>query len=128
MRDELAGNADNECIGSTVEARASVRYRLSTPAVFSWDGHAGGRFLGEGDTRDISKGGAYILTPTCPPTGIMIQLKIFLTPPDPAGRSLRITTEGRVLRVEYPADSMARGGFAIESKGFQIVLAERGEN
>src|ERR1700730_14829425 len=103
-----------------MEARASIRYRFGTPAVFSWQGQAGGRLKGDGITRDISVGGAYILTPTCPPPEAVIQLEIFLTSPGTTGRSLRIVTEGRVLRVEHPANSKARGGFAIAGKRFEI--------
>jgi hypothetical protein len=103
-----------------MEARASVRYRFGTPAVFSWEGQSGGRLKGEGITRDISVGGAYILTPTCPPPKVVIQLEIFLTSPGTTGRSLRIAAEGRVLRVEHPAKGKARGGFAVASESFEI--------
>jgi hypothetical protein len=65
-----------------MEARAPVRYRFGTPAVFSWEGQSGGRLKGEGITRDISVGG-YILTPTCPSPKVVIQLEIFLTSPGP---------------------------------------------
>jgi hypothetical protein len=103
-----------------MEARASVRYRFGTPAVFSWEGFAGSRLKGEGVTRDISVGGAYILTSTCPPCEIVIQLEIFLSSPATSGRQVKIATEGRVLRVEHPAESTARGGFAVVGKGFEI--------
>jgi hypothetical protein len=103
-----------------MEARASVRYRFGTPAVFSWESQAGGRFKGEGLTRDISVRGVYILTPTCPPPKVVIQVEIFLTSPGATGHSVRIVTEGRVLRVEHPAKGKARGGFAVAGKGFEI--------
>jgi len=103
-----------------MEARASVRYRFGTPALFSWDGHAGGRLKGDGVTRDISVCGAFILTPTCPPVGVVIQLEILLTAPDGTGNSVSIATKARVLRVEQAADGEARGGFAVASKGFEI--------
>ena len=105
-----------------MEARASVRYRFGTPAVFSWKGQAGGRLKGEGVTRDICIGGAYILTPTCPPPEAVIQLEIFLTPSHgTTGRQLKIVTEGRVLRVEHPAKSKTQDGFAVAAKGFEIL-------
>jgi hypothetical protein len=104
-----------------MEARASVRYRFGTTAVFSWEDKAGGRLKGGGVTRDISVGGAYILSPTCPPTEIVILLEIFFTFSGNTRRPLRIATEGRVLRVEHPTDSRARGGFAVAGKGFEIL-------
>jgi hypothetical protein len=111
-----------------MEARTSVRYRFGTLAVFSWEGQAGNRLKGEGITRDISVGGAYILTPTCPPPKAVIQLEIFLTSPGTTGRSLRIVTEGRVLRVEHQANSKARGGFAVGGKCFEIRDVATGPN
>ena len=105
-----------------MEARASVRYRFGTSAVFSWKSQAGSWLKGEGVTRDICIGGAYILTPTCPPPEAVIQLEIILTPsPGTNGRQLKIVTEGRVLRVEHPAKNKARDGFAVEGEGFEIL-------
>ena len=105
-----------------MEARASVRYRFGTPAVFSWEGRAGGRLKGEGITRDISVGGAYILTPTCPPPDVVIQLEIFLTTPGASGHSVGIAAKGRVIRIEHAAESKAPSGFAVASKGFEILV------
>jgi hypothetical protein len=102
-----------------MEARASVRYRFGTPAVFCWEGFAGSRLKGEGVTRDISVGGAYILTSTLPPCKAVIQLEIFFNSPA-TGRQVKIATEGRVLRVEHPAENTARGGFAVVGEGFEI--------
>ena len=105
-----------------MEARASVRYRFGTLAVFSWEGQAGNRLKGEGITRDISVGGAYILTSTFPPPDVVIQLEIFLTSPGTTGHSVGIAAEGRVLRIEHATEGRARGGFAVASKGFEILV------
>jgi hypothetical protein len=105
-----------------MEARASVRYRFGTPAVFSWEGRAGSRLKGEGITRDISVGGAYIVTPTCPPADVAIQLEIFLTSPGTTGHSVGIAAEGRVLRIEHAVEGGAGSGFAVASKGFEILV------
>ena len=105
-----------------MEARASVRYRFGTPAVFSWAGHSGGRLKGEGITRDISVGGAYILTPTCPPPKVVIQLEIFLTSPGTTGRSLRIAAEGRVLRVEQQLGAGREEGSRLRVTALKFVM------
>jgi hypothetical protein len=105
-----------------VEARASVRYRFGVPARFWWAGQAGARLQGEGVTRDISVSGAYILTATYPPADVVVQLEIVLTPPDTTGHSVKIATEGQVLRIEHSAEGKARGGFAVASKGFEILV------
>jgi hypothetical protein len=106
-------------LNQKMEARASVRYRFGIPAVFSWETLAGGRLTGEGITRDLGVGGAYILTPTYPPPQAVIWLEVFLTAPK-TGRSLKIATEGRVLRIDHRA-SRKQGGFAVAANGFRIV-------
>src|ERR1700688_2970979 len=104
-------------LNQKMEARACVRYRFGIPAVFSWDTLAGGRLTGEGITRDLGVGGAYILTPTCPPPQAVILLEVFLTAPK-TGRFLKIATEGRVLRVDHDRKQC---GFAVAANGFRIL-------
>jgi hypothetical protein len=109
---------------SKVEARTSVRYRFGLPARFWWQGQAGRRLQGDGFTQDISVCGAYIQTSTFPPADVAVQLEILLTSPDATGHLVTLASEGRVLRVEHATDSKTPGGFAIVSKGFEIVVVE----
>ena len=106
-----------------MEARASVRYRFGTPAIFSWEGQSGGHLKGEGTTRDISIGGTYIVSPTCPPTDSLVKVEIFLTSRNACGRSVTIVTVARVLRVEHSANDRGQSGFAVAStsKGFELL-------
>jgi hypothetical protein len=107
-----------------VDVRASVRYRLEATVVFTWECQAGRRLQGEGITRDISVAGAYILTPTCPPAEVLVQLQVFLPWPGAGGRSVRIKTEAIVIRVEH----VERGeGFAVVSPGFTLMWAATAE-
>src|SRR5271166_1015380 len=86
----------------STELRNRVRYRLSAAAVFAWEGPQHGRLLGEGVTRDISLTGAFVFTRTCPPVGATLELDVFLSPtPGNGGRTVRIKTEARVIRVEH---------------------------
>jgi PilZ domain len=117
-----AQKAPETCLrGQKAEARSAVRYRFGTPALFSWDGSGKGRLKGEGITRDISVGGAYIVTSTCPPPDATIHLEIFLTSAGTNGHHVKIVTDGWVLRVEHRGKVKARSGFAVESKGFEII-------
>lgn len=104
----------------STELRNRVRYRLSADAVFGWEGLQGNRLLGEGLTRDISVAGAFIFTRTCPPVGATLDLDIFLSPvPGSGGRTVRIKTEAKVIRVEH---SDAVEGFAAVSKDFTLLF------
>jgi len=103
-----------------VECRNRVRYRLSAAAVFAWEGPQHGRLLGEGVTRDISLTGAFVFTRTCPPVGATLELDVFLSPtPGNGGRTVRIKTEARVIRVEH---SSSAEGFAAVSQDFTLLF------
>jgi hypothetical protein len=111
-----------------VEVRASVRYWFGVPATFWWVGKDGGRFWGEGVTRDISVAGAYIFTAATPPSDMAIHLEVTLTTPDDVGNSVKLAAESRVVRIEHPRKDGARGGFAVSSKGFDIRVAGNPDN
>jgi hypothetical protein len=101
-----------------VELRKQVRYRLSASAVFAWQGANRSRTVGEGITRDISLGGAFILSSTCPPVGATAQLDVFLSPAHSgASRTVRFKTEATVTRIERPA---APQGFAVASRDLKM--------
>jgi hypothetical protein len=116
--DSSDGRTERAC--QQVELRTIVRYRLGAPVVFSWRGQGPVRLQGEGITRDISARGAFILTPTSPPAEVMVMMEIFLPPLRDAGQSVRLVTEGRVIRIEHPAAETAQDGFAVVSEGFDI--------
>jgi hypothetical protein len=110
----------------SMELRNRVRYRLSADAAFTWQGPQQNRLLGEGKTRDISVGGAFIFTRTCPPIGARIDLDIFLPLDQPSGaRIIEIKTEATVIRVEH---APAGEGFAAISHDFELLFdGDRGD-
>jgi hypothetical protein len=65
-------------LGAPMELRREIRYRLDAPALFYWESAQHKRLRGEGVTRDISVFGAFILTPTCPPIDVPIQVEVVL--------------------------------------------------
>jgi hypothetical protein len=95
-----------------VELRSAVRYPVRASVVFSWQG-PDGLVQGEGVTRDISKTGVYVRTPTSPPLSVAVQMEIFLPPIEPEGKAMKVLSEGPVIRVEHPSENEAHGGFAI---------------
>jgi len=99
----------------THEVRHGIRYPLRAPATFSWHGLDGAAHQGRGSTRDISEGGAYIVTRSCPPLRAMIDLAIrFSSLPGPAP-SYRLELSGRVVRIEPLLHSKESWGFAVAS-------------
>lgn len=77
-------------------------------------------------TRDISLAGAFIFTRTCPPVGATLELDIFLSPaPGSKGRTVRIKTDAKVIRVEHSA---AAEGFAAVSKDFTLLFDSNTRN
>ena len=77
-------------------------------------------------TRDISLAGVFIFTRTSPPVGVALELDIFLSAaPGSGGRTVRIKTEAKVIRVEHSA---AAEGFAAVSKDFTLLFDSNTRN
>jgi len=101
-----------------MEMRKEIRYRLDAPALFSWESSQHERLHGEGITRDISVFGAFIVSPTCPPVDVPIQVEVVLpslTGPKPV---IRVSGEARVLRVDHNSKGEGENGFAVMSQDF----------
>ena len=101
------------------ELRSRVRHRLAAEAVFLWRSAEGGWLHGEGVTRDLSVGGAFLFSLTCPPVGATIQLDVLLFPLHGGTRSLRLKTEATVIRVEHESD-VGNEGFAVVLEGLNL--------
>jgi hypothetical protein len=104
------------------ERRKSIRYRVGVPALFYWKSGGGDHFQGEGITRDISVVGAYIMSATCPPADLPIDLEIIL-PSGPSVGKPRIKAKTRVLRVEHGVGGRARSGFSVMGDCFKLRTA-----
>src|SRR6266566_4797240 len=104
--------------GAPMEMRREMRYRLDASALFSWESAQHTRLQGEGVTRDISVFGAFIVTPTCPPIDVPIQVEVVL--PSLTGRRpvIRVSGAARVLRVDHSSRGQGENGFAVVSKDF----------
>jgi|SRR5579872_343581 len=101
-----------------MELRRELRYRLDAPAFFIWETAEHKRLHAEGITRDISVFGAFIVTATCPPVDIPIQVEVVLpslTGPKPV---IRVSGAARVLRVEHSSKDAGENGFAVVSEDF----------
>ena len=91
---------------SEVLKRIKLRVRAELPLVFTYETTAKSAI-----TRDISVGGAYILTDNAPPLGSKISLTIRVTQPDrvDVGR-----IGARVVRVNEVETSFEEAGFAVQ--------------
>jgi len=103
-----------------VELRSAVRYPIRASVVFAWQGPQG-PLQGQGVTRDISKAGVYIRTPTSPPTAVAVQMEILLPSIEPEGKAVKVLSEGRVIRIEHPSGNEVQGGFAALTEDSSIV-------
>lgn len=106
-----------------VDLRKSPRYPVDAPADFSWIDSLGKAHGGEGHLRDISVGGVFLLTPTPPPPGALVRLRIALPLLPDAVSGMRMEAETRVLRVELPDPVSDRRGFAALTESF--ILQEQ---
>jgi hypothetical protein len=108
-----------EAADNSLERRKIIRYRMRAQVIFHWSRSRKERFQGEGTTRDVSLGGAYILTTTCPPVSTTVQMEIIF-PPLHSVSSTRIRAKMKVLRVEPAIAGERRGGFSVIGKAFSV--------
>jgi hypothetical protein len=104
------------------QVRRQIRYPLRAPVTFHWIGRDGATHEGKGNSRDISEGGAYIVTRSSPPMGAGVMMEIRFPYLPELDRFHRIEMEGRVVRVDLLLDNRAGWGFAISSQ--RTVLQE----
>ncbi len=69
--------------------------------------------MGEGNTRDVSVQGAFILTSTMPPPDCAIQVDLLLPSLSGMEGMMRITGKARVIRLERPSSDTWIHGFAV---------------
>jgi hypothetical protein len=103
---------------SSVERRHAIRYELQIPVAFFWENATGGKFQGEGVTRDISEAGVYVFTEECPPPKSKVRVEIMLAQPGIASASLK--GKMQVRRVEATTEKSGRCGFALGGKTFSL--------
>ncbi len=107
------------------ERRRTKRYRMTTAAIFHWNGPDDQQFQGEGATRDMSVEGVFVLTATCPPAKASVQMEVILPLSDGASTA-QMKAEMTVLRVDHDIAGNNRSGFSAVGKGFLLsTFSER---
>lgn len=95
------------------DQRTAGRYALNARVNFSWTGRNRERREARGNTRDVSRKGAYVIAVECPPPGTAVALSILLPAIAGESRASRIDSDACVVRVESPRSTEFRGGFAV---------------
>jgi hypothetical protein len=106
-------------------ARTALRYPVTGPAFFRWKDANGNQFEGAGNSRDVSKTGAFVLTADAPPVGADIELLISFVALRNAMTTEPVQLVGRVLRVEQIAAGKGVGGFAVLTR--EVIFPGRDE-
>lgn len=70
----------------------------------------------QGQSYDTSEMGAFILANTCPPVGVEVNYKMYLSPSPGASGEEFLEGVGKILRVEQAHGGEGRNGFAILSQ------------
>jgi len=109
------------------QVRRQIRYPLRAPVTFKWIGRDGAVHEGKGNSRDISEGGAYIVTRSSPPIGAGVLLEIRFPHLPELDRFHRIEMDGHVVRVDLLLDNRAGWGFAIASRRTVLQEVDDGE-
>jgi len=85
---------------------------MRAPAFYSWQGAGGAPLEGQGETRDISFLGAFVLSESLPPPGAHLEINVYLPAATGTRKSVQLRGEGKVLRVTGKAATGS--GFAAE--------------
>jgi hypothetical protein len=83
-----------------VDKRQHNRYRLAASVSFSWETEDHRVHHGNGQTRDCSISGAFVVSPNKLPIGSILQMEFSLPRLLAAGSGARLKTRGRVVRNE----------------------------
>jgi hypothetical protein len=110
----FAGSIRSEKLSSEGQRRRTLRFSLQTAVSFWWKNGNGDLQTGEGHSRDLSEHGAFVISPSCPPIGANVVLKIALKRAPNEIKALRVELEGQVRRVEGSPSETGDAGFAIE--------------
>jgi hypothetical protein len=117
---EIWENVISRATHFPAERRKAIRYRLSVPVVFNWEGSRRERFQGEGSTRDISAVGAYILTPTSPPVNAPVNVEIMISALF-GPTKVRIKGSMRVQRVKHERTKYGQSGFSVVGEWRELL-------
>ena len=101
-----------------VNQRQHNRYRLAASVTFSWETGDHRVRYGQGQTRDCSISGAFVLSPEKLTIGSILQMEFSLPRLLAAGPGARLKTRGRVVRVETE-------GFAVLAEMRPTSLLQR---
>lgn len=90
------------------------RMKIEIPVLFSWPNSP--RITANGLTRDVSSSGIFIITNSAPPLGSLVKLVVLVRRSGALASDLRITTSGRVLRIETASAEDGTYGFAVQTR------------
>ena len=98
--------------GDSVKQRRAVRFRLNLPVIFRWSDRRGLKQEQLGRTFDLSISGVFVLCPSPPPVGTLVDLEVHIRAfEEHTFQGLRLEGTGEVVRV----------GRAEETAGFAAI-------
>jgi hypothetical protein len=103
-----------------LERRELARFVVRCPTIFEWTDDHGVVHAGAGFTRDISGGGVFVQSASCPPLGARFRIEVMLPAGQPAERGLKLSSSAFVLRIETAGE--ARGFAALSKFAFVAEL------
>jgi len=112
---------------SSLRRRRHLRYPVEAEVKYQWSTHSSTLGEGDGRSRDISQGGAFVLTNALPPVGASIDLTIQLPAWQVGAAALRMEMTGEVVRVDVPPGNEHKWGFAVCSLKTLLRRLEDGE-
>ena len=104
-----------------MERRKFTRFAVECPVLISWRDRQGVSHRAQGVTRNVSVSGVFFRGRTSPPVGAQIVVNVFFPWLESRESTLRMTTEGTVVRANLPMNGGEGDGFALEGRGDYIL-------
>jgi len=98
---------------NSLRRRRHLRYPVEAVVKYQWSTRSSTLGEGQGHSRDISEGGAFVLTNDLPPVGASVDLAIQLPAWQVGAAALRMEMTGEVGRIDVPPGHEQKWGFAV---------------
>jgi len=98
-------------VPQSIERRASRRFSVVLPVLFRWTDST--EHYDAGHCGNVGRGGMFILSASCPPVGMQVEVELNIPAFDLVPRQCQLRCTGRVVRVEA---CFQLRGFAIAGR------------
>lgn len=100
----------------SAERRCEHRYQIPVQVGLRWKNRRSHWQYGEGQGRNVSEQGAFVVADKCPVVGTQLRIEVQFPPLMAGYPPIHATAQARVLRIESDPETGRTNGFAVKVK------------